>query len=249
MKRLFTFGCSFTSYSWSTWADILGTTAEEFQNWGMSGTGNQFILASITECHQRNQFRPDDTVIVCWTNVMRDDRYTSQWCTRGNIYTHPKYDPAWVRQWITERGCLIRDLAVLSAVTHILKYHKVNWHFLSMVPFDQADQYRATPNTNQDLLSCSKRVSPIHSEIVDINKPCKTIICTYDHQPRLLVGLRKPSGISYCRTLLPDELKQIQGFPSTFKMTGSKKDQVTQIGNAVPPALIQSIAACLKSLL
>jgi len=119
----------------------------------MSGTGNQFILASITECHQRNQFCPDDTVIVCWTNVMRDDRYTSQWCTRGNIYTHPKYDPAWVRQWITERGCLIRDLAVLSAVTHILKYHKVNWHFLSMVPFDQADQYRATPNTNQDLLS------------------------------------------------------------------------------------------------
>lgn len=103
--------------------------------------------------------------------------------------------------------------------------------------------------SNQDLLSCSKRVSPIHSEIVDVNRPCKTIICTYDHQPRLLVGLRKPSGAAYCRTLLPDELKQIQGFPSDFILTGSKKDQVTQVGNAVPPAIIQSVAVTLKALL
>jgi len=103
--------------------------------------------------------------------------------------------------------------------------------------------------SNTDLLSCSKRVSPIHSEIVDVNRPCKTIICTYDHQPRLLVGLRKPSGIAYCRTLLPVELKQVQGFPAEFKITGSKKDQITQIGNAVPPAIIYSIAKCLKDLL
>jgi len=164
MKRLFTFGCSFTSYSWSTWADILGTTAEEFQNWGMSGTGNQFILASVTECHQRNQFQPDDTVIVCWTNVMRDDRYSSGWSTLGNIYTQPLYDPAWVRQWITERGCLIRDLAALSAVTHMLKYHQVNYRFLSMVPFDQADQYCASENPNQDLLL-------LYNEYLNMIKP------------------------------------------------------------------------------
>lgn len=99
---------------------------------------------------------------------------------------------------------------------------------------------------NTDLLSCSKRVSPVHSEIVDLNRPCKTIICTYDHQPRLLVGLRKASGASYCRTLIPDELKQVQGFPPEFIMTGSKKDQVTQIGNAVPPPMIYAIASTLK---
>lgn len=103
--------------------------------------------------------------------------------------------------------------------------------------------------SNEDLLSCAKRVSPVHSEIVDVNSPSKTIICTYDHQPRLLVGLRKPSGAAFCRTLLPEELKQIQGFPASFILTGSKKDQVTQIGNAVPPPIIQSVASCLKSLL
>jgi DNA (cytosine-5)-methyltransferase 1 len=100
--------------------------------------------------------------------------------------------------------------------------------------------------TYKSLLTCSKRGSPIHSEIIDVDKPCKTIICTYDHQPRLLVGLRKPDGTAYCRALLPDELKQIQGFPATYKIHGTTKEQVTQIGNAVPPPIIEAVAAALK---
>jgi len=90
------------------------------------------------------------------------------------------------------------------------------------------------------LLSCGKRDSPIHSEILNLNNPCKTIICTYDHQPRLLVGLKSPSA-SYVRCLLPDELKQIQGFPQTFKLTGNQKEMIVQVGNAVPPALVEAI--------
>jgi DNA (cytosine-5)-methyltransferase 1 len=99
------------------------------------------------------------------------------------------------------------------------------------------------------LLSCTKRDSPIHSEIVNVDAPSKTIICTYDHQPRLLVGLRKPDGTSYARCLLPDELKQIQGFPAEFKLEGNKKEQVVQVGNAVPPALVESVATGIAKLL
>jgi DNA (cytosine-5)-methyltransferase 1 len=97
------------------------------------------------------------------------------------------------------------------------------------------------------LLSCAKRDSPIHSEILDLDAPSKTIICTYDHQPRLLVGLRKPDGTAYCRVLYPDELKQIQGFPSSYKILGTKKEQVVQIGNAAPPALVLAVAENLRS--
>jgi len=103
--------------------------------------------------------------------------------------------------------------------------------------------------TYKSLLTCSKRGSPIHSEIIDLDKPCKTIICTYDHQPRLLVGLRKPDGTAYCRVLLPDELKQIQGFPSNYKIHGNNKEKVTQIGNAVPPPIIEAVSASLKKYL
>jgi len=92
----------------------------------------------------------------------------------------------------------------------------------------------------KSLLSFGKRDSPIHAEIINILKPCKTIICSYDHQPRLYVPLRNKRGY-FIRCLLPDELKQIQGFPSNFKISGNKKEQVKQIGNAVPPPLITHI--------
>ena len=90
------------------------------------------------------------------------------------------------------------------------------------------------------LISFAKRDSPIHCEIVDIRRPTKTIICTYSHQPRLFVPLRNKNG-QFLRMLLPDELKQIQSFPADYKMSGSTSKQIIQIGNAVPPLLIQKI--------
>ena len=94
--------------------------------------------------------------------------------------------------------------------------------------------------THYTTLSFSKRDSPIHAEIIDIRNPSKTIICTYDHQPRLFVPLRNSNGY-YLRCILPDELKQIQGFPIDYKLAGNKKDKIKQIGNAVPPPLIEEI--------
>lgn len=99
----------------------------------------------------------------------------------------------------------------------------------------------------EKLLSCTKRDSPVHSEVLDLTKPCKTIICTYDHQPRLLVGLKNKNGC-YVRCLLPNELKQIQGFPADFKLCGNDKEQVVQVGNAVPPAFVATVAGVLKGL-
>jgi DNA (cytosine-5)-methyltransferase 1 len=98
--------------------------------------------------------------------------------------------------------------------------------------------------THYNLLSFAKRDSPIHCEIIDIRMPSKTIICTYEHQPRLFVPLRNKNGY-YLRCLLPDELKQIQGFPADYKIAGNLKQQIVQIGNSVPPGLIKLIAESL----
>lgn len=95
--------------------------------------------------------------------------------------------------------------------------------------------------TFKTLLSFMKRDSPIHSEIIDIRKPSKTIICSYDHQPRLYVPIRNKLG-NFIRCLLPDELKQIQGFPKDYIIKGNKKQKIVQIGNAVPPPLIKLVA-------
>ena len=100
--------------------------------------------------------------------------------------------------------------------------------------------------TDANLLSCTKRDSPIHSEIINVDAPSKTIICTYDYQPRLLVGLRKPDGTAYARMLLPDELKQIQGFPETYKLEGKPSEKIVQVGNAVPPPMIHAVANAIR---
>ena len=88
--------------------------------------------------------------------------------------------------------------------------------------------------------SFGKRESPLHVEIVDIRKPSKTIICTYARQPRLFVPLKYKEKY-YLRSFLPDELKQIQGFPANHILKGKKAEQIVQIGNAVPPPLIKRV--------
>jgi hypothetical protein len=75
MKRLFVFGCSFTKYSWPTWADMLGVEFEQYENWGMPGLGNRAIAERIAECHVKNKFNKDDIVIVQWSSHIRHDWY------------------------------------------------------------------------------------------------------------------------------------------------------------------------------
>tara|TARA_Y100000817_G_scaffold89310_1_gene69507 strand:+ start:898 stop:2301 length:1404 start_codon:yes stop_codon:yes gene_type:complete len=80
----------------------------------------------------------------------------------------------------------------------------------------------------------------VGGEIIDIGKPINTIICSYAHCPRFFVPLKNKNG-NYLRCLLPDELKQIQGFPADYQLSGNTGKQIKQIGNAVPPPLIQMV--------
>ena len=94
---------------------------------------------------------------------------------------------------------------------------------------------------SENLISFRKRDSPIHSEVLDLGKPCKTLICAYTFQPRLYVGLRKPNGKTYIRCLTIVEAGQIQGFPATHVFSGSHDDAIRQIGNAVPARFVSSM--------
>ena len=84
-----------------------------------------------------------------------------------------------------------------------------------------------------------KRI-PVGGEIIDIRKPINTIICSYARVPRFFIPLQNKNGY-YLRCLLPNELKQIQGFPKNYQISGNKNKQIIQIGNAVPPPLIELV--------
>lgn len=111
-------------------------------------------------------------------------------------------------------------------------------------PIGEHIELSGTPHSylvlkHPDLISFTKRISPHHSEILDLSKPSKTIICAYSFQPRLYVCLKKPSGKKYVRCLLNSELAQIQGFPKDHPFKGSEASIKKQIGNAVPSKIVE----------
>ena len=114
---------------------------------------------------------------------------------------------------------------------------------LKLLAKDKDYVYPKPPNPKSKVfprrIHFGKRI-PVGGEIIDIRKPLNTIICTYARQPRFFVPLQNKNGY-YLRCLLPIELKQIQGFPSNYQISGNKNKQIIQIGNAVPPPLIEKV--------
>jgi hypothetical protein len=160
MTRLFTFGCSFTNYRWSTWADCLAPEFDYFENWGQSGAGNHYIFNSIMEADQRQMFGPNDTVIVCWTTATREDRYVQgRWQTLGNMHSCPIYNPEYLKTHVDDRGYLIRDFAFVKAVKTLLENRPgVNWKFMSMMeiasmpwPDDTVSEHRDVMRLYEDV--------------------------------------------------------------------------------------------------
>ena len=91
-------------------------------------------------------------------------------------------------------------------------------------------------------ISFGKRDSSTHAEIINLQNPCKTIICAYSFQPRLYVCVKNTDKKLYIRCLTKKELAQIQGFPAEHQFSGNTASVVKQIGNAVPAKLIEMIA-------
>lgn len=160
MRRLFAFGCSFTNYKWSTWADCLAPEFDFFENWGQSGAGNNFIFNSVMECDQRHNFGANDTVIVCWSDVMREDCYTNRWQILGSIIHSKDY----ISQ-ITERGGLIKSMAYIKATKVLLESKSnVNWKFISMCDITYNDLWATDPISASDVTS-------LYSNVIDAILP------------------------------------------------------------------------------
>ena len=55
-----------------------------------------------------------------------------------------------------------------------------------------------------------------------------------------------PDDDYYVRPFTVCELQQIQGFPIDYKLAGNLKEQIVQIGNSIPPKLVEEIVRRLK---
>jgi DNA (cytosine-5)-methyltransferase 1 len=108
------------------------------------------------------------------------------------------------------------------------------------VPFGTPHPYLVS-KLAEGRVSYSKRDSPYHVEVADLDAPAKTLHSGYSFQPRLFVPLRNRTG-TFLRPFTVPELARLQGFPPEFRVSGSTSEAITQIGNAVPSALAAAVA-------
>lgn len=155
MKRLFTFGCSYTNYRWSTWADCLAPEFDYFENWGQSGGGNHYIFNSLMEADQRYNFGANDTVIVCWSTFMRDDWYVDgRWNTIGNMFTTPIYRTEYLKTHVDERGYVMRDFAFIKGAKALMETKPdLTWRFLSLANLKLGTRCETNPGEPQDVMA------------------------------------------------------------------------------------------------
>lgn len=144
MRRLFTFGCSFTYYYWPTWADLLGIDFDLHQNWAQQGLGNQAIAERIAECHVKNNFTEDDTVIVQWSSHLRHDYHNTNWRiyprefswkTLGSVFSEENeelYDKKWLDIFFCERSYFMHTLNQILLTQGFLRSTKCRWYMTSM---------------------------------------------------------------------------------------------------------------------
>lgn len=86
------YGCSYTKYSWPTWADCLGLCHSVF-NAGWSGCGNDRIYYLFCQDLFSNKIQPGHRVVIQWTSPLRWDYLldSGEWTADGNLY-QPKMD-------------------------------------------------------------------------------------------------------------------------------------------------------------
>jgi hypothetical protein len=110
-KRIFTFGCSFTNWTWPTWADIISVqTNVPVYNGGLAGLGNVGISCRILEYDMKYHFQQDDLILVMWTNWSREDRYlNNKWKLVGNVFNNNFYDKEFIKKYWSWENDIIKN--------------------------------------------------------------------------------------------------------------------------------------------
>jgi len=169
--RFFAFGCSYTAYAWPSWADLVGTHfPHNYYNYGRSGVGNFYIFQRFIHALTAHKFSKDDLVIIQWSASMREDRYIDDnWISCGGLWNY--YPEDYIKKYVSERGFLIRDLSLISAVKSILDSIGCEYHFLSLGPIDRLNTWWSTDAKENTIVDNSADLLEIYKDVLHVMKP------------------------------------------------------------------------------
>lgn len=105
---------------------------------------------------------------------------------------------------------------------------------------------RAIEGINRRKEKAKQNGNGFGAQFVNMDKPCYTITCRYYKDGSDALVKYDENNI---RKLTITELKRIQTFPDNYYLSGSEKDQIIQIGNAVPCMLAYHLGTYLLKIL
>jgi hypothetical protein len=89
-----------------------------------------------------HKFNEQDLVMICWTNLAREDRYVGgKWITPGNIFSQNEYESSYVKKYADSIGYAMRDFATIKATWEFLNNRKCQFHMMKMIDFEMVDQW------------------------------------------------------------------------------------------------------------
>lgn len=126
-KRFFAFGCSYTDYIYSTWADViayeLNIDSKNYVNLGKAGAGNLFLLSRLTQANKLYRFNKNDLIMVMYPSYTREDVFnTDHWICSGSVFHSGENSNG--RNYDIDRDFLyfiIRDYAIIDSIRNYLK--------------------------------------------------------------------------------------------------------------------------------
>ena len=139
MKRLFTFGCSHTNWSWHSWADILGLGYDKYYNFGKYGTGNFRILNQIQRANEYFEFTKDDYIAICLSSDFRYDTidvYNNGWIQNGCMVDERGYYTEHLAKQLDHIGGYENTLTCLKGIKSGLDSTKANVRIVSAFGYD-----------------------------------------------------------------------------------------------------------------
>jgi len=167
-KRFFTFGCSFTSYIWPTWSEVLSKEMPdvEYYNFGHCGGGNSMIANRIAEVNCRYKFSNTDLIMPMWTTFCREDRFKhGAWMSTGNIFTQSEYNEEFVRKYSDPKGYLLRDLAFIELSTKYLNTLNSDSITMTGVP------YNYQMDMSDHLLPLVNDILTVYQDTISVTPP------------------------------------------------------------------------------
>lgn len=129
MNTLYTFGCSFTSYVWPTWADIISYDLNmNLKNYGQCGLGNYGIAGRVLEVNESLEIDDSDMLMVLWSSWDREDRLKKGvWKGEGSVFCNDEiYGNKWLKSFYDDSDKIMKNIYYIHSTNKI--YGKnINW--------------------------------------------------------------------------------------------------------------------------